>query len=80
MPPSRAAAMAMRASVTLSIAADTIGHVEDDVGGERGGGVDGVGQHVAVAGDDDDIVERERFEAVEEFVRCSCVCSCRAQA
>ena len=34
MPPWRAIAMAMRASVTLSIAADTSGIGERDVGGE----------------------------------------------
>ncbi len=34
--------------------------------------VDGVGQHVGVAGHDDDVVEGERLEAVEELVWCSC--------
>ena len=42
--------------------------VEGDVGCERGRGVDRVGKYVAVAGDDDDIVEGEGFESIEEFV------------
>ena len=75
MPPSRAMAIAMRASVTLSIAADTSGTASVDVGGERRRGVDRVGQHLAVAGDDDHVVERERLEAIEEVV-VVCVASC----
>ena len=43
-------------------------HRELDVGGERGRGVDRVGQRLGVAGDDDDVVERQRLEAVEEVV------------
>ena len=70
MPPWRAMAIAMRASVTLSIAADTSGTASVDVGGERGRRVDGVGQRLGVAGDDDDVVERQRLEAVEERRRC----------
>ena len=44
------------------------GHGEFDVAGEQGAGVDGVRQGLGVAGDHDDVVERERLEAVEEFV------------
>ena len=43
-------------------------HGEFDVGGEAGGRVDGVRQRLGVAGHDDDIVERQRLEAVEELV------------
>ena len=68
MPPWRAMAMAIRASVTLSIAAETSGDGERDAGGERGRGVDGVGERLGVAGHDDDVVERQRLEAVEQLV------------
>ena len=68
MPPSRAMAIAMRASVTLSIAADTSGTASSMSAAKRGRGVDRVGQHVAVAGDDDDVVEGQRLEAVEQLV------------
>ena len=43
-------------------------HGEFDVGGEAGGRVDGVRQCLGVAGHDDDVVERQRLEAVEELV------------
>ena len=44
------------------------GHRQGDPGGERGRRVDGVGQRLGVAGDDDDVVERQRLEAVEQAV------------
>ena len=43
-------------------------HGQFDVAGERGARVDGIGQRLGPAGDDDHIVERERLEAIEEVV------------
>ena len=43
-------------------------HAEHDVAREGGGGVDLVGQHVAEAGHQHHVVEREALEAVEELL------------
>ena len=41
-------------------------HSQIDVARKHGRGIDRVGQHLAVTGHDDDIVEREGFETIEE--------------
>ena len=68
MPPWRAMATAMRPSVTLSIAADTSGTASSMSAAKRARRVDRVRQRLGVAGHDDDVVERQRLEAVEELV------------
>ena len=68
MPPSRAMAIAIRASVTLSIAADTSGTLRRMSAAKTRRGVDGVGQHLGVAGHDDHVVEGQGLETVEELV------------
>ena len=73
MPPSRAMAMAMPGLGDLVHRRRDEGHRQLDVAGEACGGVDGVGQHVAVARDDDDVVEGEGLEPIEQLVVCSCV-------
>ena len=68
IPPLRAMAIAMRPSVTLSIAAETSGTESTISAANTGRGVDCVGQRLGVAGDDDHVVEGERVVAVEEGV------------
>ena len=67
MPPSRAMAIAIAGLGDLVHRRRHERDGELDVGGERRRRVDRVGQHLAVAGDDDDVVEREGFEAVEQL-------------
>ena len=67
MPPWRAIAIAIRASVTVSIAADSSGTRDVDLAGEPGGGVDLDGHDVGLRGQQQDVVEgqAERGEPVE---------------
>ena len=68
MPPWRAIPIAIRASVTRSIAADTSGIARVMPAAKRGRRVDCVRKRLGVTGYDDDVVERQRLEAVEESV------------
>ena len=61
MPPCRAIAMASGASVTVSIAADTIGMFSWIFGVSARCGADLVGQHVGLGRQQQDVVEREPF-------------------
>ena len=61
IPPSSASAMASRASVTMSIAADTMGMLSGIPGGEDSGKVGVAGEDLGVAGRKHHIVEGERF-------------------
>ena len=60
MPPSRAIAMAIRASVTVSIAAETSGTAHADLAGQPGGGVHLGRDDVGLAGQEQDVVEGQR--------------------
>ena len=53
-------AMAIRDSVTVSIAALASGTFERDVAGEAGRDVDRTGQDLGMPGHEQDVVERER--------------------
>ena len=68
MPPSRAMAMAMRASVTLSMAAETSGTASSMSAANRAVVSTVSGSTRAVAGDDDDVVEGEGLESIEQLV------------
>ena len=59
MPPSRAIAMAARASVTESIAALTSGMLSSMPPREPRPHVDVLGEDLAVRGDEEDVVERQ---------------------
>jgi hypothetical protein len=61
MPPSCAMAMARRASVTVSMAADTSGRFRADVAGELGGEGGVLGQDLGERWHQQHIVEGERF-------------------
>ena len=61
MPPSRAMAMASRASVTVSMAAETSGIFSCDLPGQFGVEADLVGQHPGMGGDEQDVVEGQGF-------------------
>ena len=59
IPPSRASAIAMRASVTVSIAAETTGDLERDRARQPRRGRDVVRQHRRLGRDEQDVVERQ---------------------
>ena len=59
MPPACAMAMASRASVTVSIAEETIGRLRRDRAGETGRDADGARHDRRVAGPQEDVVERQ---------------------
>ena len=61
MPPSRASAIASRASVTVSIAAETIGNAQLDRPRQPRSRRDVVRQHPRLGGDEQHVVEREPF-------------------
>ena len=61
MPPSWAMAIARRASVTVSIAADSSGMFSVIDAGEAGGEADVAGKDDGVGGNEQDVVEGERF-------------------
>ena len=60
-PPSCAMAMARRASVTVSIAAETSGMFSDDRPGEAGLEGNVAGNDEGMRGNQEDVVERQRF-------------------
>ena len=61
MPPSRASAIAMRASVTVSIAAEQIGIASSMPRGEARAGRDLVRKHRRLGRNEQDVVERQTF-------------------
>ena len=61
MPPSWAMAMARRASVTVSIAAERIGRFRREVAGQARGERDVLGQDGRMRGDEGNVVVGERF-------------------
>ena len=70
MPPSRAIVMAVRASVTESIAALTSGMLSSMLRVRRVFTSTSFGQHLAVRGDEQDVVERQALaELVVEHGR-----------
>ncbi len=68
-PPSRARAIARRASVTVSMAAESSGIFELDARGQAGAHIGLVGQHLGVAGHHQHIVKCQGFEGFEDFCR-----------
>ena len=69
MPPSRAMVMAVRLSVTESMAAREERDVELETSAKAGLHVDVLREHVAVGGDEQDVVERQALaELVVEHV------------
>ena len=59
MPPSCAMAMAMRASVTVSMAADSSGMLSRMFAGQPGGQVDVPGEHLRVGRDQQHVIESQ---------------------
>ena len=64
MPPAWAMAIAIRPSVTVSMAAESSGMLQAHLAGEPRAGVGGRGQHLGGAGHEEHVVEREGFAKV----------------
>ena len=66
-PPSRASAIARRASVTVSIAAETTGTSKDDRPGQPGCGGDIVRENTRLGRHEENVIERQPF--LRKFLR-----------